>query len=376
MNQSENLPETQLEIWFSSLRAVVPRAPGAIQRGRRDFLAQASALAAPVSKPENKRHTGWIASFVNTLTTKEYSPMYTTIASFILVLALMFGGSGAAVLAAQDSLPNQSLYQVKTFTEDLALRSTFRNEHKIQMELDYAGRRVTEMTRLREMQQAIPLSTYLRLEKHLDQALLIAARSESEEMVRSLNQIRERLQNQNASLSPDLDHDPPMIRIREMIQTRISWAELGLDDPLEFQQQAQVRTQFNQQAQFEHQYGHGPGQDLDPEPGVGGFGPGPQQPEANNPECQAENCDPAAQDHFGPGQEAEEKHQYGPGPENQSEQGSQNPDPGQPAPGGNNPEPSPGSNQDQETGHNGQDSSSNPESSQGSGSNKGNGATP
>ena len=302
--------------------------------------------------------------------------MYTTIASFILVLALMFGGSGAAVLAAQDSLPNQSLYQVKTFTEDLALRSTFRNEHRIQMELDYAGRRVTEMTRLSEMQQAIPESAYRRLEKHLDQALLIAARSGAEEMVRSLNQIRERLQNQNALLSPDLDHDPLMIRIREMIQTRISWAELGLDDPLEFQQQAQVRTQFNQQAQFEHQYGHGPGPDLDPEPGVGGFGPGPQEPEANNPECQAENCDLAAQDHFGPGQEAEEKHQYGPGPENQSEQGSQNPDPGQPAPGGNNPEPSPGSNQDQETGHNGQDSSSNPESSQGSGSNKGNGATP
>ncbi|MBK5106615.1 MAG: hypothetical protein JJE12_00730 [Anaerolineales bacterium] len=374
MNQSKNLHETQLEIWFSSMRAVIPRAPDAIQRGRRDFLAQVSALAAPVSKLENQRHTGWIASFVNTLTTKEYSPMYTTIASFILVLALMFGGSGAAVLAAQDSLPNQSLYQVKTFAEDLALRSTFRNEHRIQMELDYAGRRVTEMTHLREMQQEIPESAYLRLEKHLDQALLIAAKSEAEEMARSLNQIRERLQNQNASLSPD--HDPLMIRIREMIQTRISWAELGLDDPLVFQQQAQVRTQFNQQAQFEHQYGLGPGPDLDPEPGVGGFGPGPQQPEPNNPECQGENCDPAAQNHNGPGQEAEEKHQYGPGPDNQSAQDNENPDPGQPAPGGKSPEPSPGSNQDQETGQNGQDSSSNPESSQGSGSNKGNGGTP
>ena len=376
MNQSENLHETQLEIWFSSLRAVVPRAPGAMQRGRRDFLAQASALAAPVSKPENQRHTGWIVSLINTLTTKEYSPMYTTIASFILVLALMFGGSGAAVLAAQDSLPNQSLYQVKTFTEDLALRSTFRNEHKIQMELDYAGRRVTEMTRLREMQQEIPESAYLRLEKHLDQALLIASKSEAEEMARSLNQIHERLQYQNASLSPDLDHDPLMIRIREMIQTRISWVELGLDDPLEFQQQAQVRTQFNQQAQFEHQYGHGPGPDIDPEPGIGGFGPGPQQPEPNNPECQGENCDPAAQNHNGPGQEAEEKHQYGPGPDNQSAQDNENPDPGQPAPGGKSPEPSPGSNQDQETGQNGQDSISNPESSQGSGSDKGNGGTP
>ena len=249
MNQLESSLETQLEIWFSSMRAITPRSPAAIQRGRRDFLAQASALSEPVPILEDQRHTGWIVSLISYFITKEYSPMYTTIASFLLVLALMFGGYSAAVFAAQDSLPNQSLYQLKTLSEDIALRNTFRNTHRLQMELDYADRRVSEMIHLRERQQEIPESTYLRLQNHLDQALLVAANSEEGEMVRVLNQVRERLQLQSGLLASELDHDPLLLRAREMIQTRIGWAELGLDEPVQFRQQARLQTQFNQQAQ-------------------------------------------------------------------------------------------------------------------------------
>jgi hypothetical protein len=375
MNQSENSLETQLEVWFSSFQAIKPRGQGAIQRGRRDFLAQASALSQPVSILDEKRHTGWIVSLISYFRTKEFSPMYTAIASIFLVLALMFGGSSAAVLAAQDSLPNQPLYQVKTFAEDLALRSTIRNAHRLQMELDYAGRRVSEMIRLREMHNGIPETVYLRLENHLDQALLVAANSEGGEMVRALNQVRERLQNHAGLLPSGLDHDPIMLRIREMIQTRIGWVELGLEDPLEFRQQAQVRTRFNQQARFEYQSGPGPGPDLDPEPGEAGFGPGPQDPGPKS-DCQGESCDPAPENKYGPGPEAQENHHYGPGPENQPAGDSGHSPPDQPSSAAESPGPGPGSNQDQESGSDGQGSSSNSESSQGNGSNKGNGGTP
>ena len=372
MNQSENSLETQLEVWFSSLREITPRAPGATQRARLDFLAQANALSKPVSILENQRHNGWIVSLISYFKTKEYSPMYTTIASFFLVLALMFGGSSAAVLAAQDSLPNQSLYQVKTLSEDLALRSTFRNTHRLQMELDYADRRVSEMIRLRQRQQEIPESSYLRLQNHLDQALLVAANSDDGEMIRVLNQVRERLQLQSGLLASELDHDPLLLRTREMIQTRISWAELGLNEPDQFRQQAQQQTRFNQQAQFEHQYGPGPGPDLDPAPGEGTFGPGPQDPAPKNEECQFEGCDPAPENGYGPGQEAQEKHQYGPGPENQPSEEGGNPAPGQPSSAAENPGPGPGSNKDQESGSEGQGS----EPTGGNNSSKGHGGTP
>ncbi len=381
MKQSENLLETQLEPWFSSLQAVPPRAPQATENGRTSFLALAGELSKPVSKSNQWRHTGWIVLLKRYFTHKEYSPMYATIASFVIVLALMFGGTGTAVLAAQDSLPNQPLYQVKTFTEDLALRSTIRNTHRLQMELEYAQRRIMEMIRLRQSQQEIPETVFQRLENHLDQSLLIAANLEDGEMIRALNQVRERLQNQ-VNIQ-ELDHDPQLNRIREMIQTRLSWTEFGLDEPNEFRMQAQVRTQFNQQAQFEHQYGPGPGPDPEPEPGEGGFGPGPQESGPKYEECQQGECEPPTDNGFGPGPQAEEgEPQQGPGPNEEAPKGDQSPGPGpgsgsnQPPAGDESPGSGSGENQEQGTKNDSQGSGSNSDSAQGSGSNQGNGGKP
>jgi uncharacterized membrane protein YgcG len=305
--------------------------------------------------------------------------MYTTIASFIVVLALMVGGSGVTAFAAQNSLPNQSLYQIKTFTEDLALHSMQRNEHRLQVELNYSDRRVLEMVRLREMQQVVPESTITRWENHLDQSLLIAANSESNEMLRALNQIRERLENQAGLLASCPDQDPLQVRLREMIQTRIAWTELGLDDPNEFHQQAQVRKHFNQAAKYEHQAGFGPGPDPDPDPGEGAFGPGPGAPEFKYEECRYAGCGPGPEKEFDNQlqienqHQVENQHQYGPGPENDSEQ-NQGPD-HDPA-NENTSGPAPAANQNQNSGQENQNSSSSGGSSQGSGASKGNGGNP
>ena len=364
MKQSENLLDSQLEPWFSSLRAVTPRDHQAIQRGRNEFLAQAGALTLPVSKLGNRRHTEWKNSFSKFIHFKEYSPMYATVASFILILALMFGGTGATVLAAQGSLPNQSLYQVKTFAEDLVLRSTFRNTDRLQTELDYAERRLTEMTRLHTMKQAVPEATQQRFEMHLDQALRIAAQAEEGEMIRMLNQIRERLQDQIASLPQDVDHDPLMTRLRETIQTRLSWADLGLEEPLQFRMQAQIRTQFEQEPQFDQGYGPGPGPVSESEPAEQGFGPGPQETAPGDGECQFESCEPTAKNSVGPGPQAEEgQTQTGPGPM-QSSSGEEHPGPGS------------SSTQDTETGNDDHGSNMNLDPGMGTGSDKGNRSKP
>ena len=351
MKQLENMLDPQLEDWFSSLRPITPRAPQAAQRGKNDFLAQAQLISAPVSKMTEQRHTRWIYSLQNYFRSKEYSPMYATIASFVLVLALMFGGTGATVLAAQDSLPNQSLYQVKTFAEDVALRYTFRSSQRFQMELDYAARRLTEMAHLGKMGQEIPETTFQRLEEHLDQTLILAAQFEEAEMIRALHQIRERLQQHIEAIPDDLDHDPFMIRIRETIQSRLNWAEAGLEEPNVFRHEAQVRSRFELAPQINNSFGPGPGPLPEHEPGEQGFSPGPQEPMPKNEACQNEGCDPAAESEFGPGPNAEEDHpQNDPGPD---------PDP-QPDPGPNpepNPDPGSGTNQNSNPGTAGNDSS-------------------
>jgi uncharacterized membrane protein YgcG len=375
MNHSENLSEAQLEIWFSSLREIPPRDPIATQSGRRDFLAQASALGVPVSFSQDERHTGWIGSFINYFKHKEFSPMYTTIASFIVVLALMVGGSGATVFAAQNSLPNQSLYQVKTFTEDVALRSIQSSKDRLQMELNYSDRRVLEMVRLREMLQVVPESAYTRWENHLDQSLLIAANSEGNEMLRSLNQIRERLENQAGLLESCPDQDPLQVRLREMIQTRIVWTELGLDDPDEFHQQAQARTHFNKAFQYEHQTGSGPGPGYDPGQGEGAFGPGPNAPESNYEDCQYAGCGPVPEKEVDNQKQVENQYQYGPGPGKESDPGG-TPGLADAPPNENTNGPAPATNKNQNSGQEDQGSGSSGGPSQVGGGSKGNGSTP
>ncbi len=373
MNQSENLLDPQLEPYFSSLRGEISRAPQAYRRGRSNFLAQARTMHLPVSKLDQRRLTKWKATLSKYLIHKEYSPMYATIASFILVLALMFGGTGATVLAAQDSLPNQYLYQFKTFAEDLALQSALRNTNRLQMELEYAERRVNEMTQMRIRDLDVPETAYLRLEKHLNQALQIAAHTEESEMIRTLNQVRERLQTQIASLSPELDQDPQLIRTRDMIQSRLSWVEFGLDQPLKFQEQAQVRTRFDAEPQFDQ--GYGPGPEYGTQPAEQGFGPGPQETEPKNEQCPSESCEPDPEHSFGPGPKAEEgQNQISPGP-NQPAQGDDSPGSDQSPSGSNGPGPGPGSNQDSESGNGVQGSDANG-STQGTGSNTGNGGKP
>jgi hypothetical protein len=306
MKLSENWSETSLEKWFASLRIIAPRDPGSIQRGRQAFLAQASTLTLPVSQTQFQRPTGWIFKFINQLKSKKYSPMFTTFASLFLVIALLFGGSGAAAVAAQSSLPDQPLYQIKTLTEDLILGSSVSNTHRLQLEFDFADRRVTEVIRLREMQQLIPQSTYLRFENHINQALQLAASSENGEMMRSLNQIRERLQNQMSSLPA---HDPEVLRIREMVQLRIGWTDFGLEKPNAFRQRAQLRTRFNQEAQSQER--GVPMPDFGPGKGAGANDSVSQGEESRNNDYQFDPCGLGPEHCYGQDQESDENQMDG-----------------------------------------------------------------
>ena len=49
----------------------------------------------------------------------------------IVTLALALGGTGITAYAAQDSLPDQPLYGVKTLTEDLQLQLNSRTKNQL-----------------------------------------------------------------------------------------------------------------------------------------------------------------------------------------------------------------------------------------------------
>ena len=327
MNQSNPMPSFSLEDWFSILHPIPPRDPEATKRGKERFLIQARSMTKPVSKAKDLRHIVWINSIKNHIFKKEFSPMYVAIASIILILSLMFGGTGATVLAAQASLPNQYLYQVKTLSEDLALRYSQRDGQRLQMELEYANRRVNEMVALAEMGVEPPGTVLLRLETHLDQVLNLAARTESVEMIRVLSQIRERLKQQIRSLDEAPAVGPLMIRTMAAVQLRLRWVELGLNEPKTFQEQSQLRNRFNQPPELGDGYGIGPST----EHGSNSYGPGPGEGSETQSGPHMESDPPGFSP--GPGPNPEQGSGSNPDqdqkPEDVGQQTGPNPNPGQ-----------------------------------------------
>jgi hypothetical protein len=160
------------------LDSMPERDPQAIAQGRAQFLAQAQSLTAAVSDQPNRRHNTWIQSI---FTKKESKSMFTAIASFIVALTLAFGGAGATVYAAQDSLPNDFLYPVKTFSEDFQL-ALLRDEHdQLTMLQSFTQRRWGEINALMNAGEVVPPETITRLEYQIASMLALAAGMEDSE---------------------------------------------------------------------------------------------------------------------------------------------------------------------------------------------------
>ena len=66
------------------------------------------------------------------------------ITTIIVLLSLLFGSSSAAVAFAQNSLPGEALYSIKTATEDLQLALTFDQEERLGKALEFVNSRYVE----------------------------------------------------------------------------------------------------------------------------------------------------------------------------------------------------------------------------------------
>jgi hypothetical protein len=275
MNQLDNTLDSHLEDWFAVLRPIPPRNEQTAMLGREKFLAQARSLSKTVSKTSDLRHRGWIDLIRYLIHNKEYSPMTLTVTSIVLVLSLLMGGAGVTVYAAQDSLPSQALYEVKTLSEDVATYLPISDAEKIELELNYASRRVNEINRMAMLDLDPPESVITRLEKHLDQVISLALNTREKDMMRMLLKIRERLVGQEKTLRQTLQSGPAIERAREAIQTRLQWAEFGLNDPGKFREQARLQNRYSQPPESSGGYGPGPGTNPDRESGDDGYGPGP-----------------------------------------------------------------------------------------------------
>jgi len=237
--------DPKIEKLLEPLRAVPPRDRLAAVQGRGRFLAQAATLrnTQPVPKRQARLAMLFSPSF---LYRKEN---FAVVATIIVVLALLFGGTAGTAYAAQSSLPGEILYPVKTLIEDVRLDLTKDSDQQYALLDQFLTTRFAEMDEMKA--QGIPLNAQFanRLLLQLDQMLALAASQSDDKMVENLDHLYLRIMDQDRLSWYDDDLEGEVyglgLQLREEITTRAQMMVEGTEDPIEFRLELQNRTQTN-----------------------------------------------------------------------------------------------------------------------------------
>lgn len=254
--------EPDLKARFELLEKVPERSLENTIEGRALFLAQARALwteklpVSPVSVTLPLRLKGWIDNFQKKFhkpifIRKERYSMLATLTTLLVTLGILFGGAGATVYAAQDSLPNEVLYELKVISEDLRLNLTRDPDEQLNLALEYTNERMQEMASLWNDGEPIPPQTATRYQEQLNYALQLATQFDNDDMIQAAQKIRSTLEQQERVMTKLMTNAPEMVdpvlnQMRELIRERIRMVDLGLEEPLTLRQQLQQHLRDQQ----------------------------------------------------------------------------------------------------------------------------------
>jgi hypothetical protein len=285
-----NTPNPNLISRVKELKSAPARDLQAAAHGRSRFLAEASQLREAASIRKSQRHNGWNLIF------RKEMPVMKAIISTLIVLVLF--ASTTTVFAAQNDLPTEPLYGVKTFSEDASLWLTINPNSKLERLMELAQLRVQEIATLTEQGVTIPEQVVERLRQHMETALQLAAGQGDENMQASLLQIQSQLRMQEQAIlqlqTRASENDQPVLeQARIMTQEQLRLADQGLEDPLTFRNHYQFQNQFATETSVPTLSGI-PSETATATPEAPGYGPGPNSTVTPGP-----NSTPGAG--YGPG---------------------------------------------------------------------------
>jgi len=274
--------ESAVKQRLEEIKLVPPRDPQAATRVRAHFLNQA------VSVSELPRQKGWMSIF-----RKEQFAMNVLLSIFVIT-GLLFGG-GATVRAAQDDLPNEPLYAVKMWSEDLSLRFQNTPEAKVDRLMELAQARIQEMERLTDGSKAVPDQVRLRLEQHIQQTLQTCLMMDDPTLGHTLLQVRDRLQDRDRDLerlqlhTQSQDQLQLLTQARTMLRERLRLVEDGLINHEMFRERVRNGFRFGQDDNLSPPVQNGNGQKngqptsgpSGPNANPGGTSTGPGEPNTN-----------------------------------------------------------------------------------------------
>lgn len=307
MKSKDKRNDQKMEAALRILKEVEPRDEKQARQARSLFLNQAAEMREAVSQQAQSRHKGWKGIFQSR--SKEKYSMITTLTTILLIASLVLGGTAGTVYASQSSMPDDALYPLKLFTENMQQAFTANAGEEMELQLQFANRRMEEIAAMNGEGKAVPNEVVEQLQLRLQNALRLAASLNDDEVKPALLRIQEQLRVQEQTLlqlKADEESTPLLLRTREMIQEQIRLVGDGLEEPLQLQQQIREQERINHPASdetelpedgAEEQPGFGPGPNTDA-PGNGTGTPGTGTCLTCTPMCIG-TCTPNAS--YGPG---------------------------------------------------------------------------
>ena len=174
-------------------------------------------------------------------------PLIKVLVGVLLALVILVGSS-ASVYASQSSLPGDSLYPLKSISEEIRLSLIRSPEARLKITLDYTDRRVNEITTLLSRGQIISDQTSQRFQGELDRALLLAAELSDEQMQNALGQVRRSAEKQGLTLDELLNKlpeqaEPAILMLQQRIQEQVRLSSIGESDPQAYRFEIRERHQ-------------------------------------------------------------------------------------------------------------------------------------
>jgi hypothetical protein len=232
------------------------RNPAKEQIGLANFLQEAQDLARTVTTNNNRRHNGWMNAIqsIFMIRRKEHSPMFSTFATIMLLVSLLLGGSGVTVAAAQNSLPDQPLYETKLWSEDLRLNLASDPQTLSQLSLDFATLRFEEIQKIFEGDRIPSEAGQLRFQSQIERAIQYASTLTDDQSIIALQQIQTQLQTQQQTFlhiqanSPTTT-EPALLRTRQIIQEKLRIVDVDISNRLKLQEQTRQQEQLREKEQ-------------------------------------------------------------------------------------------------------------------------------
>jgi hypothetical protein len=234
----------EMKKYLDSLQDVPERDLQASHVGRENYLAQVRSL-----KPRKR---------VLRKTSQQRTPAgrrswVTRFAAVAAVIVVALSSLGGTIYAAQAAQPDDFLYGVKTWTEEIQVQLEEDPEDKLDLYVSFANRRIEEIQTQAAAGQLISEKALDLLEQHTRQMLEQAAKLSDFGMNKALRQIEENLQLQNqlmAELGKEYPQGfpPGLLKTQEKIRQRLELVENAIEEPAGFQEQLQ-QEQMEQQGE-------------------------------------------------------------------------------------------------------------------------------